>query len=72
MNIFYALANVHHEKRSGVAACCFGMEVILAKKEKQIKTNAMRILEKNKIEFKIKTYECDEFIDGIHIADKLG
>lgn len=47
-------------------------EDILAKKDKQIKTNAMRILEKNKIKFEIKTYECDEFIDGIHIADKLG
>lgn len=44
----------------------------MARKEKEIKTNAMRILEKNKIEFAVKTYECDEFIDGIHIADKLG
>lgn len=44
----------------------------MSKKEKEIKTNAMRILEKNKISFGVKTYECDEFIDGIHIADKLG
>lgn len=44
----------------------------MSKKEKEIKTNAMRILEKNKISFEVKTYECDEFIDGIHIADKLG
>ena len=43
----------------------------MSKKEKEIKTNAMRILEKNKIEFEIKTYECDEFVDGIHIADML-
>lgn len=41
-------------------------------KHKEVKTNAMRILEKNKIDFEVKTYECDEFIDGIHIADKLG
>lgn len=44
----------------------------LAKKQKEIKTNAMRILEKNNIDFEVRTYECDEFIDGIHVADKLG
>ncbi len=37
----------------------------------KIKTNAMRILEKNKIPYKANFYECDEFIDGVHIADKL-
>ena len=41
-------------------------------KEKEIKTNAMRILDKKKVPYKVNTYECDEFIDGIHIADKLG
>ena len=40
-------------------------------KDKQIKTNAMRILDKKKIQYKVNYYECDEFIDGIHIADKL-
>lgn len=40
-------------------------------KEKNIKTNAMRILEKNKIPFRANFYTCDEFIDGIHIADML-
>lgn len=40
-------------------------------KNKEIKTNAMRILEKEKIPFKQYTYECEEFIDGIQIADKL-
>ena len=42
----------------------------MAKKEN--KTNAMRILDKNKIPYRIKTYECDEFIDGIHVADLNG
>lgn len=42
----------------------------MAKKEN--KTNAMRILDKNKINYHTKTYECDEFIDGIHIADMNG
>lgn len=42
----------------------------MAKKEN--KTNAMRILDKNKILYKIRTYECDEFIDGIHVADLNG
>lgn len=40
-------------------------------KEKNIKTNAMRILEKKKIPFKANFYSCEEFIDGIHIADML-
>ena len=38
---------------------------------KDVKTNAMRILEKNKIEFERNSYQCDEFIDAIHIADML-
>lgn len=40
-------------------------------KDKQQKTNAMRILDKNKVSYKVNYYECDEFIDGIHIADML-
>ena len=40
--------------------------------KKETKTNAVHILERNKITFEMMTYECDEFIDGIHIADKLG
>ena len=38
---------------------------------KEIKTNAMRILETQKIPFTTHVYECDEFIDGIQIADML-
>ena len=45
--------------------------VIMAK-EKEVKTNAMRILDKLKIAYKVNFYECEEFIDGVHIADKLG
>ena len=41
-------------------------------KEKEIKTNAMRILEKNKIPYETIQYECDEFIDGLHTAEKTG
>lgn len=40
-------------------------------KQKEIKTNAMRILESMKIPFTHYTYECEEFIDGLQIADKL-
>ena len=40
-------------------------------KQKEIKTNAMRILETMKIPFKHYTYECDEFVDGLQIADML-
>jgi Cys-tRNA(Pro)/Cys-tRNA(Cys) deacylase len=39
---------------------------------KETKTNAMRILDKQKIPYKLNQYQCDEFIDGVHIADKLG
>lgn len=44
----------------------------MAKKEKEVKTNAMRILDKNKISYEVVTYACEEFIDGVHIADQLG
>lgn len=40
-------------------------------KQKEVKTNAMRILETMKIPFEAHTYECDEFIDAIQIADML-
>lgn len=40
-------------------------------KDKNVKTNAMRILDKKKIPYRVNYYDCDEFIDGIHIADKL-
>ena len=39
---------------------------------KELKTNAMRFLDKSKIEYTVQTYECEEFIDGIHTAEKLG
>jgi Cys-tRNA(Pro)/Cys-tRNA(Cys) deacylase len=41
-------------------------------KNKEIKTNAMRILEREKIPFTHYTYECEEFVDGIQVADMLG
>lgn len=39
---------------------------------KEVKTNAMRILDKNKIAYTLNTYECKEFIDGVTIARELG
>lgn len=41
-------------------------------KQKDSKTNAMRILESMKIPFEHYTYECEEFVDGLQIADQLG
>lgn len=40
--------------------------------KKETKTNAMRMLDKYKITYQVNTYECQEFIDGIHIANQLG
>lgn len=39
---------------------------------KELKTNAMRFLDKNKIEYDIRIYECEEFIDGVTVAEALG
>ena len=41
-------------------------------KEKAVKTNAMRILDTLKIPYEMQAYECDEFVDGVTTADKLG
>ena len=32
----------------------------------------MRILDRNKVSYEIINYECDEFIDGLHTAEKTG
>ena len=39
-------------------------------KKKEIKTNAMRILDKNKIKYEVIQYECEQFVDGVHTAEK--
>ena len=39
---------------------------------KEAKTNAMRILEKQKIPYTYQTYECDEFVDGMDTVRNLG
>ena len=39
--------------------------------KKEAKTNAMRILESLKIPYQMYTYECDEFVDALQIADLL-
>ena len=39
---------------------------------KELKTNAMRFLDKSRIAYTVQTYECEEFIDGIHTAEALG
>lgn len=43
-----------------------------SKKDKDIKTNAMRFLESKKIAYTVNTYECEDFVDGVHIAQMLG
>lgn len=39
---------------------------------KEAKTNAMRILDRNKISYECLNYECEEFIDGLHCAEVTG
>jgi Cys-tRNA(Pro)/Cys-tRNA(Cys) deacylase len=39
--------------------------------KKETKTNAMRILETMKIEYEMRTYDCDGFIDGVRLAQTL-
>ena len=41
-------------------------------KQKEVKTNAMRILENMKIPFVQYTYECDEFVDAMQTAELIG
>ena len=40
--------------------------------KKEVKTNAMRILDRQKISYSYEEYECNEFMDGVSVADKLG
>lgn len=39
---------------------------------KELKTNAMRILDRLKIPYSYETYECEQFVDGVSVADKAG
>lgn len=39
---------------------------------KEVKTNAMRILDKNNIHYDTVTYVCEEFKDGMQVANMLG
>ena len=39
---------------------------------KEAKTNAMRMLDKKKMPYEAITYECEEFIDGLHTAQITG
>lgn len=40
-------------------------------KNKNIKTNAVRLLERSGVDFEAIYYEGDEFLDGVSIAEKL-
>ena len=39
---------------------------------KEVKTNAMRILDRFKIPYELNLYTCDEFVDAVAVADMLG
>lgn len=38
---------------------------------KETKTNAMRILDRNKVAYEINLYECENFTDAVAVADQL-
>lgn len=40
--------------------------------KKELKTNAMRILDRYKITYEYSCYDCEEFTDGLDTADRLG
>lgn len=40
-------------------------------RKKEVKTNAMRILDRTGTDYRVITYECDEFVDAQQIADQL-
>ncbi len=40
--------------------------------KKHIKTNAVRLLESAGLDFEVKMYESDGFMDGVSVAEKLG
>ena len=35
---------------------------------KEVKTNAMRMLDRQKIPYELMNYECEEFVDGMDVA----
>lgn len=39
---------------------------------KEVKTNALRMLDKLKIPYEFRTYECESFEDGLQVAMMLG
>ncbi len=39
---------------------------------KEVKTNAMRFLDKSKVNYTMHLYESDGFMDGVSVANKLG
>ncbi len=39
---------------------------------KEAKTNAMRLLDRQKIPYEVLEYPCEDFIDGVHVADQNG
>ncbi len=39
---------------------------------KEVKTNAMRILDRLKIPYELNLYTCNEFVDAVAVADMLG
>lgn len=40
--------------------------------KKEVKTNAMRMLERLNIPYEFQNYDCDGFTDGLETADRLG
>lgn len=40
--------------------------------KKELKTNAMRMLDRLKIPYGYMTYECEEFVSGVSTADQTG
>lgn len=39
---------------------------------KEVKTNAIRMLDRSRVSYELLSYQCDGFIDGLHTAEATG
>ena len=58
--------------RSTERRAAFPLHWLLTMAKKELKTNAMRLLDRLRIPYEHREYDCGEFTDGAAVAEKLG